>query len=112
MENKTKNKPCPVSKTLSLIGGRWKTIILYQLSDNTRRFGELAVRIPPISRKVLSDQLKELELDGLVYRQEFKEMPPRVEYSLTDLGNSVKPILESMATWGQEVLLSTNSHKN
>jgi|SRR5690606_38801438 len=111
MENKSKKKPCPVAKTLSLIGGRWKTVILYQLSDHTRRFGELTVRIPPISRKVLSDQLKELETDGLINRQEFKEMPPRVEYSLTDLGNSVKPILESMATWGNEVLLSANSNQ-
>jgi DNA-binding HxlR family transcriptional regulator len=110
MENKVENNPCPVTKTIALIGGRWKSIILYQLSDHTRRFGEIAARMPSISRKVLSEQLKELEADGLINRQEFKEIPPRVEYSLTELGQSVRPILKDMAAWGQEMLLDTRSN--
>jgi DNA-binding HxlR family transcriptional regulator len=109
MENKAENSPCPVTTAMTLIGGRWKTIILYHLSDHTRRFGEIAARIPSISRKVLSEQLKELEADGLINRQQFKEIPPRVEYSLTELGQSVRPILKDMATWGQEMILDTQS---
>jgi DNA-binding HxlR family transcriptional regulator len=107
MENKIENNPCPVTKAMTLIGGRWKTIILYHLSDHTRRFGEIAARIPAISRKVLSEQLKELETDGLINRQQFKEIPPRVEYSLTELGKSVRPILMDMAKWGQEIVLDS-----
>ena len=105
------NTPCPVTATITMIGGRWKPIILYNLSDHTRRFGEIAVRMPLISRKVLSEQLKELEADGMVSRQEFKEIPPRVEYSLTELGKSVRPLLIHMATWGQEMVLNAGSIK-
>lgn len=105
------NTPCPVTATITMIGGRWKPIILYNLSDNTRRFGEIAVRMPLISRKVLSEQLKELEADGMISRQEFKEIPPRVEYSLTELGKSVRPLLIHMATWGQEMVLNARSIK-
>jgi DNA-binding HxlR family transcriptional regulator len=109
MKNKIENNLCPVTATITLIGGRWKPIILFNLSDRTRRFGEIAARIPTISRKVLSEQLKELEADGMISRQEFKEIPPRVEYSLTELGNSVRPLLIHMATWGQERLLDSQS---
>jgi len=107
MENKVENNPCPFTATIALIGGRWKSIILYLLSDHTRRFGEIAARMPSVSRKVLSEQLKELEADGLINRQQFKEIPPRVEYSLTDLGQSLKPILKELAIWGQENVLDT-----
>lgn len=100
---------CPVTATLDLIGGKWKTLIMYQLDFGTRRFGELAVRIPTISRKVLTEQLKELEKDGLVYREQFKEIPPRVEYSLTPLGNSLSPVFQEMAKWGENFILS-NGH--
>jgi len=105
MENKLDHTPCPVTATIALIGGRWKTIILYILSDHTRRFGEISVRMPSISRKVLTEQLKELEADGLINRERFKEIPPRVEYSLTDLGRSLNPILNDMAAWGKEKVL-------
>jgi len=88
-----------------LIGGRWKSIILYMLSDHTRRFGEIAARMPSISRKVLAEQLKELEADGLINREQFKEIPPRVEYSLTELGKSLRPIMNDMAIWGQEKII-------
>jgi len=105
MENKVQQTACPVTATIALIGGRWKTIILYILSDHTRRFGEIAVRMPTISRKVLTEQLKELEADGLINRMQFKEIPPRVEYSLTDLGRSLTPILNDIAAWGKEKIL-------
>lgn len=97
---------CPITETLKLIGGRWKTLILYQLASGTKRFGEIAVRIPTISRKVLTEQLKELEKDGLVKRKQYKEIPPRVEYSLTDLGASLSPVMDEMASWGTKNILS------
>ncbi len=100
------NTPCPVTATLQLIGGRWKTLILYSLSPGTKRFGEIAVRIPDISRKVLTEQLKELEADGLVIRRQFKEIPPRVEYSLSGLGKSLSPVIHELETWGRENVLA------
>jgi DNA-binding HxlR family transcriptional regulator len=105
MGTKIDNNKCPFTTTIALIGGRWKSIILFLLSDHTRRFGEIATRMPSISRKVLTEQLKELEADGLINRITYKEIPPRVEYSLTDLGQSLRPILKDMATWGQEMVL-------
>lgn len=100
---------CPITVTLSLIGGRWKTLILYQLTSQTRRFGELCVRIPAISRKVLTEQLKELERDGLIVREQFKETPPRVEYSLSDMGKALSPVFDEMAVWGFKNILQKNS---
>lgn len=97
---------CPVSATLELIGGKWKPIILYCLRSDTRRFGEISARIPSISRKVLTDQLKELERDQLIKREHFKEIPPRVEYSLTELGKSMAPMLFEMEKWGMENLIN------
>ena len=97
---------CPVTASIELIGGKWKTIILYSLLNGTRRFGEIAVRIPDISRKVLTEQLKELESDGLILREQYKEIPPRVEYSLTELGKSLSPVFRELEIWGTENLLS------
>jgi DNA-binding HxlR family transcriptional regulator len=96
---------CPIAATLEYIGGRWKTIILYFLSSGKRRFGEIAARIPTISRKVLTQQLKELERDGLITRIEYKEKPPRVEYVLTELGESLSPVFREMSVWGKENIL-------
>ena len=90
---------CPVTTTLGLIGGKWKPVILYYLEAGTRRFGEIAARIPAISRKVLTEQLKELERDGFILRRQYREVPPRVEYSLTELGLSLSPIFDEMAAW-------------
>jgi len=98
---------CPVTATLQLIGGRWKTVILYCLTSGTKRFGEIAVRIPDISRKVLTEQLKELETDGLISREQFKEIPPRVEYSLTDLGKSLSSVIRELEIWGKENVLAS-----
>ncbi len=96
----------PVIATLQIIGGRWKGIILYHLTFGTRRFGEIAVRMPTISRKVLTEQLKELEKDRLIIRKKYKEIPPRVEYSLSELGNSLSNIFDEMADWGRKNNLS------
>lgn len=108
MVTKVKNNEiqCPVSAMLEFIGGKWKPVILYHLRSDTRRFGELAARMPTISRKVLTDQLKELERDNLVIRKQFKEIPPRVEYSLSELGKSMAPILAEMEKWGFENIIN------
>lgn len=95
---------CPVTATLSVIGGKWKPVILFCLTHGTKRFGEIAVRIPTISRKVLTEQLKELELDGLVVRKQYKEIPPRVEYSLTELGESLSSVFDEMAAWSRKYM--------
>lgn len=103
--NTAESSICPITATLELIGGKWKAVILYHLISGTKRFGEIAVRIPTISRKVLTEQLRELERDGLVNREQFNEIPPRVEYSLTELGESLSPVMNEMATWGKENIL-------
>ncbi len=100
------NTKCPVTAMLELIGGKWKPVILYCIRSDKRRFGEIAARIPDISRKVLTEQLKELELDGLVVREQFKEIPPRVEYSLTELGKSLSPVLNEMEKWGSVYIIN------
>ncbi len=100
------NTKCPVTAMLELIGGKWKPVILYCIRSDKRRFGEIAARIPDISRKVLTEQLKELELDGLVVREQFKEIPPRVEYSLTELGKSLSPVLSEMEKWGSVYIIN------
>jgi DNA-binding HxlR family transcriptional regulator len=97
---------CPIAATLEYIGGRWKTIILYYLSSGKKRFGEIAARIPTISRKVLTQQLKELEGHGLIIREQYKEIPRRVEYSLTELGKSLSSIFDEMAVWGKNNILA------
>ncbi|MCR3760689.1 helix-turn-helix transcriptional regulator [Clostridium felsineum] len=91
---------CPVETTLLLIGEKWKVLILRDLMEGTKRFGELKKSIGSISQKVLTQQLKDMEKDGLVLRKAYAEVPPRVEYSLTSLGKSLKPILDSMWSWG------------
>lgn len=97
---------CPVTGMLQLIGGKWKPVILYCLRSEKRRFGEISARIPDLSRKVLTQQLKELEEDGLISRTQYNEIPPRVEYELTELGKSLTPVLNEMEKWGLEHILS------
>ena len=91
---------CPVEATLDLIGGKYKALILWHLSDGILRFSELRQRIPKATPKMLTQQLRELEEDGLVHREIFPVIPPRVEYSLTEFGHTIRPVLESMYTWG------------
>ena len=104
MENLTKAElpACPVEMTLTLIGDKWKVLILRDLMGGTKRFGELKKSIGNVSQKVLTAQLRAMEQSGLVHREVYAEVPPRVEYSLTELGRSLKPILDSMWAWGEE----------
>ncbi len=92
---------CPVETTLALISGRWKILILRDLMEGTRRFGELRRSIGSVSQKVLTSNLRSMEKDGLLLRQVFAEVPPRVEYTLTKTGYSLKPVLDIMACWGK-----------
>lgn len=103
-ENTGKNElpACPVETTLTLIGDKWKVLILRDLMPGTKRFGELKKSIGSVSQKVLTSQLRAMEASGLVHREVYAEVPPRVEYSLTDLGRSLNPILDSMCVWGEE----------
>lgn len=92
---------CPVATTVQLIGNKWKLLILRNLIYNgTQRFGDFLKTIPAISKKVLTDDLRALENDGLIERNVFAEVPPRVEYSLSPVGRSLKPILDAMFDWG------------
>lgn len=91
---------CPVETTLTLISDKWKVLILRDLMDGTKRFGELKRSVGDISQKVLTSQLRQMEESGLLVRKAYPEVPPRVEYTLTDLGRSLKPILDAMQEWG------------
>ncbi|MDO4155051.1 MAG: helix-turn-helix domain-containing protein [Clostridia bacterium] len=93
---------CPVETTLTLIGDKWKVLILRDLMPGKKRFGELKKSIGSVSQKVLTAQLRDMEANGLVHRQVYAEVPPRVEYSLTELGQSLKPVLDAMQNWGEE----------
>ena len=93
---------CPVETTLTLISDKWKVLILRDLLPGTKRFGELKKSIGHASQKVLTAQLRQMEQSGLVNRKVYAEVPPKVEYSLTDVGYSLKPILDAMWTWGEE----------
>ena len=90
---------CPVETTLTLIGDKWKVLILRDLMPGTKRFGELKKSIGSVSQKVLTAQLRDMEESGLVSRKVYAEVPPKVEYSLTELGKSLKPILDAMYSW-------------
>lgn len=92
---------CPVETTLMLISDRWKVLIIRDLMDGTKRFGELKKSIGSISQKVLTSNLRSMEETGLLTRKVYAEVPPRVEYTLTETGYSLKPILDSMVEWGK-----------
>ena len=93
---------CGLEAALEIIGGKWKVLILWHLRTQPRRFGELKRLVEGISEKMLIQQLKELESNGIVSRQDFKEVPPRVEYTLTDFGISLIEALKPLCTWGEE----------
>jgi DNA-binding HxlR family transcriptional regulator len=92
---------CPVEATLDVIGGKWKVVILFWLGGGTLRCGELRRKIPGISERMLIQQLRQLEGHGVVHREVYPEVPPKVEYSLTDYGRSLRPITEAMCQWGK-----------
>ncbi len=91
---------CPFSRTMLMIGGKWKTLVLFEVGNGRNRFGILSRNLRGITKKMLTTQLRELEEDGLLDREVFPEVPPRVEYSLTPLGQSLLPILQQLADWG------------
>lgn len=93
---------CPIESTLSLINGKWKLLILKELSQGAVRYGKLGAAIPAVSAKVLTQQLRELEEDGLIVRTVYAEVPPRVEYSLSDMGTSIFSVFKELRRWGLE----------
>ncbi len=99
---------CPVEVTLTLIGSKWKVLILRDLMAETKRFGELKKSVGNVTQKVLTSQLRDMEQKGIVKRKVYAEVPPRVEYSLTELGYSLKPILDAMYMWGEEYKLKSD----
>ena len=100
MKKKDKLPDCPVATAVSLIGSKWKLLILRNLLARPWRFSELQKSLEGISQKVLTDSLRSMEADGIVIRSVFAEVPPHVEYSLSDLGESLRPIIKSMEVWG------------
>ena len=102
MKKKDELPDCPVATTVSLIGSKWKLLIMRNLLVRPWRFNELKRNLDGISQKVLTDSLRSMEKDGIITRTVFPEVPPRVEYALSELGESMRPIIESMAAWGTE----------
>lgn len=109
---KNDNFNCPVGATISLIGGKYKSLILWYLVDGTLRFGELQKLVPQATPKMLTQQLRELEADGLLLRKVYPVVPPKVEYSLSEFGRSLRPILEAMYNWGSGYLEQSGLQAN
>lgn len=107
MDQKIIENNCPMRATMKIIGGKWKPIILQQLNGEVKRFGELLKLIPEITKQMLTKNLRELEKDGILNRKVYPVVPPKVEYSLTKKGGTLIPVLEIMATWGQEQVINT-----
>lgn len=101
---KRRRSKCPAEATLEVIGGRWKMLILYHLFQGVKRFSELQRAVDGITQKVLTQQLREMERDGVIHREVYAQVPPKVEYSLTLLGESLKPVIEALCEWGSMVL--------
>ena len=99
-----RNYNCPMEMTIDLIGGKWKALLLWNLSVQTLRFSELQRQFPLLTQKMLTQQLRELTKDGLIERKAYDEMPPRVEYSLTEFGRTIMPVLYAMNQWGTAYL--------
>jgi DNA-binding HxlR family transcriptional regulator len=102
MPNAANKVGCPVEDTLRVIAGRWKVVVLYYLFEGPQRFNELQRKLGGITQRTLTKQLRELESDGIVHREVFAEVPPRVEYSLTSLGKTLKPVLAAMHDWSNK----------
>lgn len=104
MVYREKEYKCPIDITLAVVGGKWKASILWHLSQDTMRFSDLQRQFSGTTRKMLTQQLRELEADGLVHREVYHQVPPKVEYSLTEKGRSIYPILDQMCEWGRMYL--------
>jgi len=96
---------CPVEATLDLIGGKWKAIILFRVLEQTRRFNELRRLLPGLTQRMLTNQLRELERDGLIARKVYPEVPPKVEYSMTEFGKTLEPVLLALKQWAEVQML-------
>ena len=112
MKKKDELPNCPVATTVSLIGSKWKLLIIRNLMDKPWRFNELRRDLDGISQKVLTDSLRSMEADGIITRTVFPEVPPRVEYALRELGESLRPVIEDMAAWGNayKTMLGSADH--
>ena len=102
---------CPVEATIELIGGKYKSVILWHLTDGVKRFGELKRLLPRATEKMLAQQLRDLERDGLIIRTVYPVVPPKVEYSLSDLGRTIIPVLDAMCSWGEGYLASLKENE-
>ncbi|WP_430910727.1 winged helix-turn-helix transcriptional regulator [Methylobacterium sp. sgz302541] len=102
---------CPVEATLVLIGGKWKGIVLWHLLQGTLRFNEIRRRLPNVTQRMLTNQLRELESDGFVIRTVYPEVPPKVEYSLSERGRSLEPVILALKAWGEAHVLESGSRK-
>lgn len=111
MVKKCDSFTCPVEATIHLIGGKYKAVILWHLMSQTLRYSELHRRMPKATDKMLAQQLRELEKDGLIYRKVYPVVPPKTEYSLTDFGKSITPILDEMCSWGEQYLKESADRK-
>lgn len=108
MENNSNKYNCPVDATIDLIGGKYKAVILWHLIEDKKRFSELKRLIPKATEKMLTQQLRDLESDDLIIRTVYPIVPPKVEYSLSDFGRTIIPILKEMCRWGEDYLANTN----
>lgn len=97
---------CPVEGALQLIDGKWKGVILYHLLEKTMRFNELRRRLPSVTQRMLTNQLRQLEADGLIVRKVYAEVPPKVEYSLSERGRTLHPVIAALKRWGDQYLLA------
>jgi DNA-binding HxlR family transcriptional regulator len=102
---------CPVTATMGVIGGKWKLLIMYLISNDINRFGKMGMMLRDISKQMLTTQLRELENDGIIERKIYAEIPPRVEYSLTDKGKTLMPVIEGLRDWGAEYLVPKMTDK-
>lgn len=103
---------CAVEATADILGGKWKAVILYYLFLHSRRFNELRRLLPDVTQRMLTLQLRELEQDGIVHREVYKEVPPKVEYSLTEFGTSLGPIIVQMLDWGEQYMEQIQARKS
>jgi len=105
------NYTCPIEATADIIGGKWKSVILFYLLFDKKRFGELRRLLPGVTQRMLTLQLRELEADGIIHRHVYREVPPKVEYSLTDFGKSLQPIIVQMREWGEQYMQTLRERK-